>query len=430
MRKATRICAPTSLLKNGRSCFDKLSMSGFGLTISTLSPFVLSLSKDSGRGCQRRAKASAALVLIALLIGFPLSSLQAADAKPSWQSEWDKTVAAAKKEGRLNFYVGRYGSEKLLGEFRKEFPEIKIVTTNGAGNSLGTRIVSEARSGSMVADLFSGGAVTNFEILYKGKALDSIKSALLLPEVLDETKWYGGAHRYNDPEQQYVFIYIANPTSASLYFNTNLVSPKDFKSYWDLVQPKWKGKFVSQEPTGTGIGPSLQFFYYNPELGPEFLRKLFVDQQAVYSKDRRQMTDWLAQGKFALCLGCRDSEKASKQGLPVDEMDMVDWKEGGHISSGGGSLGLIKGAPHPNAAKLFINWFLSRRGQIALQKYEDLYGEEPPNSRRIDIPKDMLPGGSRLVEGRRYFDFSDAKHSDMTPIFQLVKEFMKGREGK
>ncbi len=282
----------------------------------------------------------------------------------------------------------------------------------------------------MVADLYSGGAVTNFEFLYKGKVLDSIKSALMLPEVLDESKWYGGKHRYNDPEQQHVFIYIANPTSASIYFNTNLVNPKDFKSFWDLVQPKWKGKFVSQEPTGTGIGPSLQFFYYHPELGPDFLRKLFVDQQPVYSKDRRQMTDWLAQGKFALCMGCRDSEKANKQGLPVDDMDMVDWKEGAHVSSGGGSLGLIKGAPHPNAAKVFINWFLSRRGQIALQTYEDLYGEDPPNSRRIDIPKEILPASSRLVEGRRYFDFSDAKHSDMTPIYQLAKEFMKVREGK
>ncbi len=91
-------------------------------------------------------------------------------------------------------------------------------------------------------------------------------------------------------------------------------------------------------------------------------------------------------------MGCRDSEKANKQGLPVDDLDMVDWKEGAHISSGGGSLGLIKGGPHPNAAKLFINWFLSRRGQIALQNYEDLYGEDPPNSRRIDIPKDMSAG--------------------------------------
>ena len=66
------------------------------------------------------------------------------------------------------------------------------------------------------------------------------------------------------------------------YFNTNLVNPKEFKSYWDLVNPKWKGKYVSQEPTGTGIGPSLQFFYYHPDLGPEFFRKLFVDKQPVY----------------------------------------------------------------------------------------------------------------------------------------------------
>ena len=119
--------------------------------------------------------------------------------KPTWEVTWENTVAAAKKEGRLNFYVGRYGSEKLLNEFRKEFPEIKIVSTHGSGNSLGTRIVSEARAGHVLADLYSGGAVTNFEILYKGKALDSLKSALLLPEVLDESKWYGGKHRYNDP---------------------------------------------------------------------------------------------------------------------------------------------------------------------------------------------------------------------------------------
>src|SRR5678816_3492085 len=78
----------------------------------------------------------------------------AADAKPAWQVTWENTVAAAKKEGKLNFYVGRYGSEPLLNEFRKEFPEIKIVTVNGAGNSLGTRIITEIRAGHVVADLF------------------------------------------------------------------------------------------------------------------------------------------------------------------------------------------------------------------------------------------------------------------------------------
>ena len=100
------------------------------------------------------------------------------------------------------------------------------------------------------------------------------------------------------------------------------------------------------------------------------------------------------------------------------------------LTTGGGSMSLIKGGPNPNAARVFINWFLSRRGQIALQKYNDLYGEDAPNSRRTDIPKDMLVPQNRLAPGKRYFDVSDPKYADMTPMFNLVKEVMKGREVK
>jgi iron(III) transport system substrate-binding protein len=356
------------------------------------------------------------------------ASAGAADGKPAWQVIWEKTVAAAKKEGKLNFYVGRYGTEPLLNEFRKEFPEIQLITVNGTGNSLGTRIIAEIRAGKFVADLFSGGANTNYEVLYQGKALDSIKSALILPEVLDESKWYEGRHRYTDPEQRHIFVYIANPSSSGFYYNTNLVSSKEFKSYWDLVAPKWKGKYVSQDPTSTGLGGGLQFMYYHPELGPEFIKRLFGDIQPTLGRDRRQITDWLAQGKFALCVGCRDANRAKNQGLPVDELDNVDWKEGLELTTGGGSMSLIKGGPNPNAAKVFINWFLTRRGQIAMQKYNDLYGEDAPNSRRIDIPKDMLVPTNRMIPGKKYFDVSDPKYADMTPIFQLSKELMKARE--
>ena len=369
------------------------------------------------------------LIVCGLIVTSP-GSVFSAEGKPAWQTSWEKTVAAAKKEGKLNFYVGRYGSEPLLNEFRKEFPEIKLVTVNGAGNTLGTRIISEMRAGNVLADLFSGGANTNYEILYEGKALDSIKAALILPEVLDESKWHEGRHRYTDPEQRHVLIYIAMPSSSGFYYNTNLVNPKEFKSYWDLVTPRWKGKYVSQEPTGTGLGASMQFFYYHPDLGAEYIRKLFGEMQPVFGRDRRQITDWLAQGRYALCVGCRDTARAKSQGLPVDELDNVDWKEGVQLTSGGGSMSLIKGGPNPNAAKVFINWFLSRRGQIALQKYQDLYGEDAPNSRRIDIPKDTLVPVMRLQTGKRYFDVSDPKYADMTPMFNLIKEIMKGREGK
>ncbi|HEY3305386.1 MAG TPA: hypothetical protein VGL70_17835, partial [Candidatus Binatia bacterium] len=69
-------------------------------------------------------------------------------------------------------------------------------------------------------------------------------------------------------------------------------------------------------------------------------------------------------------------------------------------------------------------------GQIALQKYPDLYGEVPPNSRRIDIPKDDLPAESKLVKGRKYLDISDAEWQDMAPIFKIVKEAVKQGEAK
>jgi len=355
-----------------------------------------------------------------LIVLFASTEVQA-----DWKAEWEKTVAAAKKEGRLNFYVGRYGTEPLLNEFRKEYPEIKIVSVNGTGNQLGSRILAEVRAGNVLADLYSGGANTNFNLLYKGKVLDSIKATLILPEILDESLWMDGAHSYGDPERKHIFVYIANPGGTSVYYHTAQLNPKEFKSYWDLLQPKWKGRVASQDPTSTGLGASIIFFYYNPELGPEFVKRLFGTMDVTYSRDRRQLTDWLAQGRFAYCLGCRDAQRAKDQGLPVDEIDAGDWKEGVSLTTGGGSMSLIKGAPHPNAAKVFTNWFLSRKGQTALQKHKDLYGEDAPNSRRIDIPKDDLPAESKLVKGRKYIDVSRPEWQDMTPIHKLIKEVIK-----
>ncbi len=94
---------------------------------------------------------------------------------------------------------------------------------------------------------------------------------------MEESKWYDGQHSYGDPEGKHIFIYIANPTSSSLYFNTTLASPNEFTSHWDLLNPKWQGKFVSQDPLSTGLGATMIFFYYSPELGPEFIRRLFPE---------------------------------------------------------------------------------------------------------------------------------------------------------
>jgi hypothetical protein len=65
-----------------------------------------------------------------------------------------------------------------------------------------------------------------------------------------------------------------------------------------------------------------------------------------------------------------------------------------------------------------------------MQKSNDLYGELPPNSRRIDIPKEMLPAENRLVEGRKYLDVARHEFTDMTPVLKLAKEIIKAHEQK
>ncbi len=205
-----------------------------------------------------------------------------------------------------------------------------------------------------------------------------------------------------------------------------MVDPKEFKSYWDVTNPKWKGKIVSLDPRDTGLGATMQFYYYSPEIGPEYHEEVFGGMDITYVKNFQQMTNWLAQGKFAICMGCKDSMRAKNQGLPVDDFDTNRWKEGSSFSAGGGSMGYMNQAPHPNAAKVFINWFLSRKGQMALQRLGDV--DDPANSRRIDIPKDDIPPDSRLQSGIKYFDVVKPEYGDMKPIFDLAKEIMATAE--
>jgi iron(III) transport system substrate-binding protein len=365
-----------------------------------------------------------ALFAVVMLLAATATGSSAAE--PDWQKEWERTLTAAKKEGQVNIYIYRY--ERLLQDFKKDYPGINVVSVTGRGTELTARLMAERRAGKYIADVYSGGTNGNYNTLYKSKVLDPVKPALILPEVVDLSKWYGKEHRYADSEGQYIFAYLANPSGAQLAFNSNLVNPKEFKSYWDATNPKWKGKIVSLDPRDTGLGATMQFFYYNPEIGPEFMKKFFGGMDIQYAKNFRQMTDWLAQGRYAICMGCKDSLRAKGQGLPVDDFDTNKWKEGSSFSSGGGSLSMPNQAPHPNAAKVFINWFLSRKGQIALQKLGD--PDDPPNSRRIDIPKDDVPMEARLQPGVKYFDVVKPEYGDMKSIFDLAKEIMAANEAK
>lgn len=372
-------------------------------------------------------------VLSGIALIFFFISMGAAAEKPSWEVEWRRTVEAAKKEGQVTLYGS---SAPMLiadsGVFQKAYPEIKVVKVSVRGSSEALeRLMAERRAGQYLADLFLGGSTTILE-LHRARGLDPIKPALILPEVLDESKWLGGAHAYLDPDAKYVFIYIAHPQTGSVHYNTKLVDPKQFHSFWDYVNPKWKGKIEMRDIRTGGTGSSnAKFFYYHPELGPKFLRRLFSEMQMTLFRDNRQSVDWLATGRFAMCFFCypQETAKAQKQGLPIDEIKQM-MKEGAGLTSHSGQIGLINRAARPNAAKVFVNWLLSRDGQMTLQRVYSEGRRGASNSRRIDIPKDMIPQEDRLVEGVEYLDVETPERRDMGPVIKIFEEALAQAEKK
>jgi len=105
----------------------------------------------------------------------------------------------------------------------------------------------------------------------------------------------------------------------------------------------------------------------------------------------------------------------------VDEFDPHEFKEGTPLGVGIGTIGLINNSPHPSAACLFANWFLSREGQAALQKEMVLSGSGA-DSMRVDIPKEDVSPTYRRRDSAKYLFVGRSELSDMRPIYKVVND--------
>ncbi len=359
------------------------------------------------------------VALVVLLL--TAASLNAADL-PKWRQEWDQTLAAAKKEGEISFY-GSEGYEKIFEVFQKKYPEIKVKSnTSRRGSEHGQAVMTERRAGQYVVDLFINGVVTPNTVFYKANILDPIRPQLILPEVVDESKWWDGKHHYADPEGKFIFVFQGNVHGSESAYNTNLVNPKEFKSYWDFLVPKWKGKIVAYDPSRVStVAHSLRFLYNHPDLGAEWIKKFFGEMELTYSRDERQMIDWLGAGKYAIAFFVTEVEAAAKQGLPIKDFDAGQFKEGAFVGPSQGGVNLFKNAPHPNAAKIAINWLLSREGQETYQKVYASVGDIR-QSMREDISMDVIPPSQRRQKGVPYIYAGRPEWLDMRPVSTLIKE--------
>lgn len=360
---------------------------------------------------------------LTLVCAFFLSPAGAA--QPAWQSEWEKVLQAARKEGMVVVY-GPSGEEMLYQEFRNRYPGIGVSYIPG-GAEREYKILSERRAGKFLGDVYIGGRDPLYSVEYKGGILDPIKDALILPEVLDESKWWGKSHLYLDDDKKFIFAFN-EVVQNYFHYNTKAVDPSQFSSYWDLVNPKWKGKMLLWEPLQPGTDGVLRFFYFHPELGPKYITRL-LEMGAVETRDLRQFVDWLAAGRYPIA-GLQGPDRsglsrAKEQGLPIDWFDSRKFKEGAPLSTGGGNIALLNRPAHPNASKVFINWLLSREGQITYQTIKRTSGAR--NSLRTDIPKDTVPSYAKPLEGGKYWRLSNPEFSDIATVAKFVKQLREKR---
>ena len=359
-------------------------------------------------------------IVLALCCANP-EPIRAATVEASRQ-EWNRTIKGAEKEGQLVLYANE-GIEGSVEDFQKRFPRVKVVLVSGRSGQLVTRLMAERRAGKFIADVAKLGT-GSASSLYRAQPfpLQPVEGQLFLSEVTDKSKWWQGRHQYADPEGKYILSPCVSVHIDLASYNTELVNPAELSSYWDLLNPKWKGRIGSMDPRAAGGREGGRLLYYHPELGSRFLRRLLAETDLILSKDPRQGVDWLANGKLAFLLltSPREVLRAKEQKLPVDVLDPRRLKEAPVVETAASSFMLMDKPANPNAARLFLNWLMSRDGQISFQK-----SQGSCDSARLDIPKDDVPPLSRRKEGVQYFRLWDTEWMDSDEVQKFIEVSLK-----
>ena len=260
------------------------------------------------------------------------------------------------------------------------------------------RIKAEHDGGVFSVDVFIGGSVTMMELGFYG-ALVPIESALILPEVKEPKYWRDGRLEFTNPATRYTLVFSSQPNPPVIY-DPKQVKVTEIDELYELLDPKWKGKIVLNDPLPAGAGGSMFRWLWRtlgPDRATDYFRRIRAQAGAV-DRDQRRQLEWIAQGKYAWLLAPNNSMlfQLAQRGLKFGAL--TEFKDyGTHIGTGSGCIALLNRAPHRNAALLFINWFLNRDAQTTWSKVLSL------QTRRIDVPLDHIPPYLIIKPGGNYW---------------------------
>jgi ABC-type Fe3+ transport system substrate-binding protein len=304
--------------------------------------------------------------------------------QPAAKAEWDRVLAAAKSEGRVVVFggPGQVYREAYM-QFQKAYPDIQLELTQGqAGRDLAPRLLAERQAGQYLWDALVSAPSVGYQQLEPYGVFQPLAPALIFPDLREDATWIDGfAGGWMDVDKEFIYAYEGNLT-YDVWVNRDFVPESELRNIEQLVDPKWSGKVVWNDPRSPGAGNSVAT-YWAVMFGENFLRELW-SYEVVVTSDLRQQAEWLVRGRYPIAIGPNrvQVQELTREGVGRNVVSLgyaTPVKQ--RLTPGTGAIMLPQPQPHPNSAKVFVNWLLSREGQTAVVQITD------NASRRVGVPQ-------------------------------------------
>ena len=342
-------------------------------------------------------------------------------AVPDWQAgaspEWAEVMRAARAEGQVTVAAFPALAKKMSAAFQRD-TGIKLNFFGGRSSEQSTRFESEARAKNLTIDIMLGGG-RELGPMKQGGFLNPVKPQLMLPGVSPKN-FRDGKLKFMDNEGQYL-MQGAEWVFGWVLVNKNVIDPSEIKSWKDLLKPKYRGKIISHDPRSPGPGQGASNWIYNM-FGIEFIKDFFLGQQVKFTSSNRQVVEEVVRGTKPIAFASIQFfvERFRREGI-TNLAVVLPEDAPGYLTGGFSVLKQAKGVPHPNAAKVFINWYMSHPGQ---EVYQSIMME---TSRRLNVetnlPKYLVPRS-----GANYFEaYNEERYFRRRAVVKLITEALGNR---
>jgi iron(III) transport system substrate-binding protein len=316
----------------------------------------------------------------------------------SQSSPDSKLIEAAKKEGELVYYTTMTldQSKQTVDRFEKKYPFIKVTLFRTGGGPLLNKITTEARGGRFAWDVVVGRGEMVLPLMER-KLLASYRSpeSKMIDTQLVDKEGYWAAY--------YVNSYVMG-------WNTKLLKKDDVpKTYEALLNPKWKGGQISLDTEAYGLFEGLKGVW-GKEKTLAYFRKL-ASLDPVLKRGNTERVQLTVAGEYPLIVAYNQTiQRMTSRGAPIDWLPL----EPAVTQVNPAMIGAK--APHPNAARLFYDYILSKEGQEQLRAFQ-----------RIPVRKDVEPDPARLFRGFKYVIENPEDYQDFDATVKQYLEIFKLR---